>query len=94
MTCDASESVISGSPYAITEVAGHTATNLDEFTGSTEFVIENGGRHHHVGGVGGARHDDQVRFYEKDVDHEGRDVRVWTISSGSGRFLAEHVAAI
>jgi len=93
VACEASECIVSGTSYAVTEVAGHTATNLHEFAGTTEFVVESGSQHHRVAGVGDLK-DDLVRFYEKDVDHEGRDVRVWKITSGAKGITAEHSAAI
>ena len=93
MACEASESVVSGSPYSVTEVAGHAATGLDDFTGETEFHVEGQGQHHMVTGIG-ALGDNSVRFYEKDSDHEGRDVRIWTITRETIGFSAQHSAAI
>jgi hypothetical protein len=93
MTFAAPESVISGSPYDVIEVAGRHAEDLNDFTGNTEFVIEGRGEHHRVCGIG-ARHEDSVRFYEKDVAHEGKDVRVWQITFESDHFSAKHAAAI
>jgi hypothetical protein len=36
---------------------------------------------------------DAVRFHEKDVENNGKDVRVWQIRKEQAAFLAEHAAA-
>jgi hypothetical protein len=33
-----------------------------------------------------------VRFHEKDVDNNGKDIRVWTVRPQGSRFVAEHAA--
>jgi hypothetical protein len=93
MTFAAPQSVVSGSPYDVIEVAGRAAEDLNDFTGNTEFIIEGRGEQHRVCGIG-ARHDDSVKFHEKDVAHDGKDVRVWQITFGPDHFMAEHAAAI
>ncbi len=94
MTFAAPDSVVSGSPYTVTEVAGHAVRSLSDFAGETEFVIEGRGEHHRITGIG-AIQDNGVRFYQKDSCHEGKDVRIWQITgSAQGPFVAEHSAAI
>ena len=33
-----------------------------------------------------------VRFHEKDVDNNGKDIRVWTVRPQGSKFVAEHAA--
>jgi hypothetical protein len=90
----APESIVSGPPYRVIQVAGHTPLSIDEFIGDTSFVIERGDETHTIAGVG-AGTVDGVRFYQKDIDHHGKDIRVWHIAEiTSARFFAEHTAAI
>jgi hypothetical protein len=93
MTFAAPHSIISGIPYDVIEVGGHPASHLSDFEGDTEMVIAGRGEYHRVCGIGALR-EGAVRFYEKDVDHEGKDVRVWTVSPESDHFVARHAAAI
>ena len=91
------EPVISGVPYPVTSAAGdETPGSLDQFVGSTSFTIQMQGLLvvHGCGSFDGK----SVRFYEKDHNGTGRDIRVWRITGpagndAAGRFLACHEAA-
>jgi hypothetical protein len=91
MTGDIRQPVISGLPYPVTSYADGKPTALDAFLGDTQFTIDLKGDHLLVRGHG-SRHDEVVRFHEK--DHiGGKDVRVWHVSARDGGFVAEHMAA-
>lgn len=89
----ATRSVVSGRAYPVIEVAAGVPAILDDFTGNTRFVVDLDGDPYTVCGFG--RHaQGGVRFYEKDSDGLGRDVRVWAVRvlvSDAG-FSASHVA--
>jgi hypothetical protein len=93
MTFAAPDSIASGSPYQVVKVGGHSPESLKEFIGDTEFVIEGLGERHIVAGIG-TLETDEVRFQEKDVRHDGKDVRVWQITGADHSFIAKHAAAI
>jgi hypothetical protein len=88
---------VSGVPYPITSAAGdETPGSLDQFVGDTSFTIQMRGFHvvHGYGAFDGK----SVRFYEKDNNGVGKDIRVWRITAPSGsdsggKFLACHEAA-
>jgi len=83
--------IISGIAYRILDVAGQPLTDLDELLGAkAEFTID------HDGGYvvrGSSRKDeDTVKFYEKDSDGIGKDLRVWRLErEGPKAFTATHV---
>ena len=83
--------IISGIAYRILGVAGHPLSGLDEVLGAeAQFTID------HDGGYvvrGSSRKDDEtVRFYEKDSDGIGKDLRVWRLQQeGPDAFTATHV---
>lgn len=91
------EPVISGVPYPITSAADDEKPgSLDQFVGDTCFTIQVRGLHvvHGHGAFDGK----SVRFYEKDHDGAGRDIRVWRITAptgteAGGAFQACHEAA-
>jgi hypothetical protein len=94
MTYMQPESIISGLPHRVVDVAGGRApTALADFVDSTHFTIQQDDTPYLVEGCGvdqGA----MVRFHEKDHGPDGKDVRVWAIrQSGDGGFTAEHAAA-
>lgn len=83
--------VPSGMSMQVLEVQGHPPDHLQEFAGDVSFVIDldpplfvqGSGR------IDGRR----VRFHEKDLDHGGKDIRVWEVrDEGGGRFVAVHAA--
>ena len=95
MTFDAHEPIISGVVYRIAEVGdAHTPSDLADFVGNTDLLVRTDSDEHHISGVG-AYSSDGVRFYEKDLQNEGKDVRMWTIQhSDDGGFTAQHIAAM
>ena len=91
MSLSPPRSVVSGIAYLVLDVGERPPTSIDEFVGATSFTIDNKGPYVVCGC--GALQADRVRFYEKDHEGDGRDVRVWriTIADGAG-FIAEHAA--
>jgi hypothetical protein len=96
MTDLATDSVVSGVPYAVTRSDGSPAAAVAEFVGEAAFLVHQAEQHSLVSGTGvldvsGAA----VRFYQKDPLHDGRDVRIWSlqVSDDSG-VTARHDAAI
>jgi hypothetical protein len=81
MTYAAPDPVSSGRPYRVIAVDGQSPGALEQFVGDTAFTIGTEGMESTVCGLG-TMHESGVRFYEKDVDHDGKDVRVWEISAG------------
>ena len=83
--------VPSGMSMPVLEVEGHTPEHLQEFAGDVSFVVD---LDPPLRVQGAGRVDGQtVRFHEKDLDHSGKDIRVWEVrDEGSGRFVAEHAA--
>jgi hypothetical protein len=89
MTYSAPEPVVSGVPYAVTEVGGAPATDLEAFAGEVEFVIDKSGSPYRVTGEGLVR-DDAVRVHEKNGPG-GKDLRVWRVYRDGAAFRAETV---
>jgi hypothetical protein len=83
--------VPSGMSVRVLEVDGHQAHKLQDFVGDVSFVVD---LDPPVLVHGTGRVEDQtVRFHEKDVDHSGKDIRVWGVRAGhDGQFVAEHAA--
>jgi hypothetical protein len=83
--------VPSGMSIRVLEVDGHQPNELQDFAGDVSFVV---GLDPPVLVHGTGRVDGQtVRFHEKDVDHSGKDIRVWEVrAEEDGHFVAEHVA--
>ncbi|MEO5832858.1 MAG: hypothetical protein ABJA16_09030 [Nakamurella sp.] len=96
MTELATDAVVSGVPYAVSRADGTPALTAIEFVGDTTFRVHQAARHSWVSGVGvPGPTGGEVRFYEKDPTHEGRDVRVWRLQVLPGRGVtALHDAAI
>jgi hypothetical protein len=93
MTHFTPEPVISGWPYAVTEVAGRPPQTFDEFVHHGRFVIDRDGTPYEVVGTG-VLVEDGVRFHEKDMGHDGKDVRVWQVTRiEDGTFMVQHAAA-
>ncbi|MFP5347346.1 MAG: hypothetical protein ACLGIA_09975 [Actinomycetes bacterium] len=87
------EPVVSGQPYPVTEVEGAPPGSLEQFVGETRFTVDLDGRPYEIAGVGGEQNA-SVRFHEKDVAHDGKDIRVWLVSrTAGGSFVAEQQSA-
>jgi len=85
--------VVSGKPYRVLQVSGRAPSDLADFLDAEEFTMDMEGEPYLVRGSG-SRSESDVRFHEKDMDHDGKDVRVWRLSHHEdGDFLAEHAAA-
>jgi hypothetical protein len=81
--------VASGRPYHVKACRGRVPTALADFQGETEFTLSTERGATVIRGVGAAHGGDCVRFCEKDVDHDGKDVRVWHITlEADGGFTA------
>jgi hypothetical protein len=83
--------VPSGMSVRVLEVDGHQPNELQDFAGEVSFVVDLDPPVlvHGRGRVDGPT----VRFHEKDMDHTGKDIRVWTIRpEHDGHFVAEHAA--
>jgi hypothetical protein len=91
MTFAAPDSIASGFPYAVVEIRGAKPSALDQFEGEAEFVLQGAGSRRVVNGSGKLR-GDWIHFQEKDVSHDGKDVRVWQIKMHGSEFVAEHLA--
>lgn len=85
----APDPVASGKEFEIVAVNGRTPHVLDDFVDQAVFTLRWEEQDRLVAGLG-HRDGDAVRFTEKDVIHEGKDVRVWLIGSADrrGRFTA------
>ncbi|WP_127125798.1 hypothetical protein [Georgenia sp. SYP-B2076] len=89
MTSSAPETVISGVPYAVTEVNGHAPGDLDEFLGLTTFVVAGRTGRQVIDGEGAAVQD-AVRVHQKHSHGTGKDVRVWRVyRAPDAGFVAE-----
>jgi hypothetical protein len=83
--------VPSGMSVRVLEVDGHPPNELQDFAGEVSFVVglDPPVLVHGTGRVDGPT----VRFHEKDVDHSGKDIRVWAVRpERDGHFVAEHAA--
>ncbi len=80
----------SGMSLPVLAVEGRTPQTQEDFAGEVSFLLDLDPPHlvQGCGVVDGST----VRFYEKDVDNNGKDIRVWTVCSRGTRFVAEHVA--
>ena len=93
MTMAAQEPVVSGQWYTVTEVDGRPPTGLASCVGERVLTLAMNGLSHRMFGTG-VEHSASVRFHQKDLGPNGKDVRVWTISDpGDNSLLAEHCAA-
>ena len=83
--------VPSGMSVLVLEVDGHQPNELQDFAGEVSFVVDLDPPVlvHGTGRVDGPT----LRFHEKDMDHTGKDIRVWAIRpEHDGHFVAEHTA--
>jgi len=92
MTYSSGESVASGRPYLVVEVAGRHPADLDDFVGDVVFVAVMDTRTNRIEGTG-ARDAAGVRFSQKDAVSR-KDVRTWQITStAAGDFEAQPISA-
>jgi hypothetical protein len=78
MTMTTQEPVVSGHGYTVTEVDGRPPAGLADCVGERLLTLVGNGLSHRVFGTGTAV-PGGVRFHQKDLGPDGRDVRVWTI---------------
>jgi hypothetical protein len=92
MTFVSPDPVSSGRRYVILPSAAGAPNDLHRFIGEATFTIDKDMVESVVRGSG-AVDGTGVRFQEKDVEHSGKDVRVWQITEGpDGEFVATPVA--
>jgi hypothetical protein len=87
----AARPVVSGRSYPVVQVAAGEPARLEDFLGESRFVVDLDGDRYDVCGFGRVV-EAGVRFYQKDDDGGGRDVRVWLVrlrDDGTG-FCATH----
>lgn len=80
-------SVPAGISQRVLEVRGHPPDSLADFEGEVSFVVDDEA-HHLIAGSGRAS-GDRVRFHEKDMATNGKDIRLWAIRQEGEAFLAE-----
>jgi hypothetical protein len=74
-------------------VDGRPPTGLAGCVGERVLTLAMNGLSHRMFGTG-VEHSAGVRFHQKDLGPDGKDVRVWMISDpGDNSLLAEHCAA-
>ena len=87
-------SIISGREYVVVKVGARADFVLYDLLGEVEVVLDDAGRCHSIAGVGAAA-SYGVRFYQKDPDRHGHDVRTWRIRRTAENVVtAVHDAAI
>ncbi len=82
------ESVPSGMALRVLEVQGHQPESLADFVGEDVGFVLDDEPHHLIRGSGRIT-EDVVRFHEKDMANNGKDIRVWQVSSDGSEFVAE-----
>jgi hypothetical protein len=92
MTYAAPDPVPSGRPYVVIAVAGEQPAALEQFLGETAFTIDKHGTESEVCGLG-SRNESGVRFHEKDIVNDGKDVRVWQVTREDSEFIATATAS-
>ena len=92
MVFQAPDPVPAGRIFDVVAVHGRTPHVLEDFIGEAAFTVQCPDQDRLVTGTG-SMDGSSVRFYEKDVDHSGKDVRVWLIGSSetTGLFAARTV---
>jgi hypothetical protein len=92
MTQYETRSVVSGRTYEVVGPAAGEPVGLEDFVGDRAFLIDLEDGPYPVRGCGRRVGPEEVRFYQKDRDGYGRDVRTWLVRrTGDGRFSVEHV---
>ena len=85
--------VISGKSYPVLLVGDRSPSSLDEIAAADDFTVDMEGTSYRVQGCGRLV-DNEARYHEKDVDNNGKDIRVWrVIRHDDGTFLASHAAS-
>ena len=79
MTLHTPEPVISSKRYVVTELDGRPPTDTADFVGTVSMTVESVGSSHQICGTAGEV-DGALRIYEKGVDGEGKDIRVWDVT--------------
>lgn len=93
MTFATPTTVVSGKSYLVMLVEDRSPSSLDEIAAANDFTVDMDGTSYRVRGSGQLV-DDEARYHEKDVDNNGKDVRVWrVIRQGDGTFVASHAAS-
>lgn len=91
MTQSTTRPIVSGRAYPVIQGAAGEPARLEDFVGETRLVLDLDGEPYPVCGCG-RQVGDEVRFYQKDHEGTGRDIRRWAIrATADGRILAEHV---
>ncbi|WP_353651315.1 hypothetical protein ABLG96_10755 [Nakamurella sp. A5-74] len=96
MTSSMLDGISSGSQYRVTRVDGRLPDAVDDFVGPATLLIHHADQHLQIHGAGQLDPSGSgVHFYQKDSDHEGRDVRIWQIRQlGDHQMIAEHLSGI
>ena len=89
MSFSTPQPVPSGAAQRVLEVQGHAPTSLQDFDGDVAFVVGED-MHYLVQGCGRIN-GDTVRFHEKDLANNGKDIRVWQVRPEASNFVAEHL---
>ena len=85
--------MISGVAYTVIEIDGRPPTGLAGCLGDRTLTLVRSGLSHRVRGTG-TNHPGGVRFQQKVLGPDGKDLRVWTITHpGDDVLLARHCPA-
>ena len=75
--------------YTVTDVAGHSPVDLDDFVGATTVSVEGDDQEFRLRGAG-RREGLAVQFHEKEPESGAGDTPVWRIiEQGHGHMVAE-----
>jgi len=81
-----------GPLYRVIEVAGHPPVGLDDLIGATTVTVEHEGHEDRLIGTG-VKHDQFVRFHQKEADSALDSGPVWTVTdNGVGGLSAQPLA--
>jgi len=93
MTTGTDTPVMSGPPHTVIEIDGRPPTGLADCLGDRTLTLVRNGLAHRIHGTG-TDHPGGVRFQQKVLGPDGKDVRVWTITHpGDDVLLAQQCAA-
>ncbi len=79
MTTATDTPLISGPPHTVIEIDGRPPTGLADCVGNRTLTLVRNGLAHRIHGTG-TDHPGGVRFQQKVLGPDGKDVRVWTIT--------------